>query len=91
MNPLQEKCKLVPDFCLQGMLPHWLADGPLPMRMMGATTYDSGGRCYFGLERVQALATKITCVKTGKVVVVVVVVVLAGRNAKYAAVRTTQN
>ena len=27
---------------------HWVADGPLPMRMMGAETYDSGGRCYVG-------------------------------------------
>ena len=28
------------------MLLHWSADGPLPMRMQGATTYDSGGRSY---------------------------------------------
>ena len=50
-NPLRDKCTLAtkaPYFCLQGMQLHWLTDGPLPMRMMGATQYDSGGRCYVG-------------------------------------------
>ena len=30
--------------CIQPLLALWLADGPLPMRNMGAQMYDSGGR-----------------------------------------------
>ena len=36
-NPLLAKCVDAPDYCLQGMILHWTADGPLPMRMQGAT------------------------------------------------------
>ena len=33
-------------FCIQELLPVALSDGDFPMRNMGATTYDNGGRNY---------------------------------------------
>jgi len=47
-NPLTYKGPDPIDFCLQGTLSLFIGDGPVPMRPMGATTYDSGPRCIVG-------------------------------------------